>query len=74
MSWRRLSSGNSDAEVSKILSDLNVTQQRLLLDRRRELVTPINEQEKETVQKVSETYYRVFEANNAIIDLLDSLK
>lgn len=70
---KALASGKSDDEVSKLLSALNVAQQRVLLNRRRELVTPINDQEKVTLQQVVETYDRVFEANQTMIDFLNSL-
>jgi len=71
---KALASDKPNINLSTIFTEINVDQQKILLEKRAEMVNPINEQETMILKEISKEYDRIFETNQIINDFLESVK
>jgi len=71
---KALASDKPNIKLSTIFTEINVDQQKILLEKRAEMVNPINEQETMILKEISKEYDRIFETNQIINDFLESVK
>ncbi|MCK4830287.1 hypothetical protein KA005_81970 [bacterium] len=69
-----LASERKDQDLSLLLAEMNSAQQKVLLHKRHQLLAPINEIESAILSNIDENYQRILESNEAITNLLNSLR